>query len=94
MVAAVALLLVGKAKYLDVAKGEAMREEESFAKIIVEKETWKILGFHIIGSYAPILIQEVVDAMASVGTVMPIVNGMHIHLALPEVVQTTLPNLQ
>jgi mycothione reductase len=87
-------ILVGKAKYLDVAKGEAMRDEESFAKIIVEKETWKILGFHIIGPYAPMLIQEVIDSMASVGTVMPIVNGMHIHPALPEVVQTTLSNLQ
>lgn len=87
-------ILVGKAKYSDVAKGEAMRDEESFAKIIVEKETWKILGFHIIGPYAPILIQEVIDSMASVGTVIPIVNGMHIHPALPEVVQTTLSNLQ
>jgi mycothione reductase len=87
-------ILVGEAKYLNVAKGEAMRDEESFAKIIVEKETWKILGFHIIGPYAPILIQEVIDAMASVGTVMPIVSGMHIHPALPEVVQTTLSNLQ
>jgi dihydrolipoamide dehydrogenase len=87
-------VLVGKAKYSDVAKGEAMRDEESFAKIIVEKETWKILGFHIIGPYAPILIQEVIDAIASVGTVMPLVSSMHIHPALPEVVKTAVYNLQ
>ncbi len=87
-------ILVGKAMYNEVAKGKAMGEDEGFAKIIIEKESWKILGFHIIGPYAPILIQEVINAMAVGGTVTPIINGMHIHPALPEVVQTTLENLQ
>jgi dihydrolipoamide dehydrogenase len=76
-----------------MAKGVAMKEEDSFAKAIIEKETWKILGFHIIGPYAPILIQEVINAMSSAGTVMPMVSGMHIHPALPEVVIETLGNL-
>jgi len=53
-------VLVGKAKYSDVAKGEAMMEETSFAKAVVDADTGKILGFHIIGPYAPILIQEVI----------------------------------
>ncbi len=87
-------ILVGKAKYSDVAKGEAMMDEESFAKIIVEKNSGKILGFHIIGPYAPILIQEVINAMTTEGTVRPLMNGMHIHPAMPEVVQTTIQNLQ
>jgi len=87
-------ILVGKAMYNEVAKGKAMGEVDSFAKIIIEKESWKILGFHIIGPYAPILIQEVINAMAVGGTAMPIINAMHIHPALPEVVQTTLENLQ
>jgi dihydrolipoamide dehydrogenase len=87
-------ILVGKAKYLEVAKGEAMMDDESFAKIIIEKESGRLLGFHIIGPYAPILIQEVINAMASTGTVAPIINGMHIHPALSEVIQTTLQNLQ
>lgn len=67
--------------------------EKSFAKIILEKDTGKIIGFHIIGPYAPILIQEVINAMASEKTVMPIVLGIHIHPALPEVIQATLGNL-
>jgi dihydrolipoamide dehydrogenase len=87
-------ILVGKAKYSEVAKGEAMMDDENFAKIIIEKKSGRLLGFHIIGPYAPILIQEVINAMASTGTVMPIINGMHIHPALPEVVQTTLQNLE
>jgi dihydrolipoamide dehydrogenase len=71
-----------------------MRDDESFAKAIIEKETWRILGFHIIGPYAPILIQEVIDAMSTSGTVMPIVSGMRIHPALPEIIFDTLRNLQ
>jgi mycothione reductase len=86
-------ILVGKSVYSEVAKGVAMREDECFAKAIVEKKTWKILGFHIIGPYAPILIQEVVDAMATAGTVMPLINGMRIHPALPEIILDTLRNL-
>ena len=87
-------ILVGRAKYSEVAKGEAMMDEKSFAKIIVEKKSGRLLGFHIIGPYAPILIQEVINAMATDGTVRPIISGMHIHPALPEVIQTTLQNLQ
>jgi dihydrolipoamide dehydrogenase len=80
-------ILVGEALYTDVARGKAMLEEESFAKAIVEKDTWRILGFHIIGPQASILIQEVVDAMNTGGTPLPVVQGIHIHPALPEVVQ-------
>lgn len=86
-------ILVGKSVYSDVARGMAMREDDAFAKAVIEKETWKILGFHIIGPHASILIQEVIDAMATSGTVMPLINGMHIHPALPEVILSTLNNL-
>jgi mycothione reductase len=61
--------------------------------MILNKETEEILGFHIVGPYAPILIQEVVNAMASDKTVMPIVQGIHIHPALPEIIHATLRNL-
>jgi dihydrolipoamide dehydrogenase len=87
-------VMVGKSVYSEVAKGMAMMDDQSFAKAIIEKETWRILGFHIIGPYASILIQEVVDAMSTSGTVMPIVSGMRIHPALPEIIYDTLRNLQ
>jgi len=86
-------VLVGKAKYLDVAKGEAMMEETGFAKAVVEADTGKILGFHIIGPYAPILIQEVINAMASGVSVDHIQASMHIHPALTELVPMSLINL-
>ncbi len=87
-------ILVGKAKYSDVAKGGAMMEEDGFAKAVVEKGSGKILGFHIIGPHAPILIQEVINVMANEGTVQSIANGMHIHPALSELILTTLGDIK
>jgi dihydrolipoamide dehydrogenase len=87
-------ILVGKAHYADVAKGDAMMEYDGFTKAIVEKQTGKILGFHIIGPYAPILIQEVINVMALDGNIAFLAHGMHIHPALPELILKTLGNLK
>jgi mycothione reductase len=87
-------ILVGKARYSDVAKGEAMVELEGFTKAIVNKKDAKILGFHIIGPYAAILVQEVVNAMALGGQIGFIGQGMHIHPALPELILKTFNNLK
>jgi len=87
-------ILVGKANYSSIAKGEAMMEEEGFAKAILDKDTKKILGFHIIGPFAPELIQEVTNAMASGGDIGYILNGMHIHPALNELIEAALGSLE
>ena len=87
-------ILVGKAKYSDVAKGEAMMEKSGFAKAIVDADSEKILGFHIIGPHAPILIQEVINAMASGGGIAHVQAGMHIHPALSELIMRTFENLE
>ncbi|MFQ5552440.1 MAG: dihydrolipoyl dehydrogenase [Thermoplasmata archaeon] len=83
---------IGVYLYRDTAKGEAMGiEEDLFAKIILERETYRILGAHIIGPHASILIQEVVSLMyTEEGSALPIINGMHIHPALSEVVERAL----
>jgi mycothione reductase len=86
-------VLVGRAEYKDTAMGAAMGYTEGFVKVIVEKETGKILGAHIIGPEATLLIQEITDAMATVGNYGPIAQGMHIHPALNEVVQNAFGNL-
>jgi len=86
-------VMVGTTRYHAVAKGEAMMEKEGFAKAIVDKDSESILGFHIIGPYAPILIQEVVNAMTSGGHVNEIYEGIHIHPALSELIPRTLSEL-
>jgi mycothione reductase len=88
-------ILVGKALYKDTAMGGAMGEPEGFVKVIVERETGKILGGHIIGAEASILIQEIINAMVTEsGSFVPIARAMHIHPAMPEVVQNAFGNLR
>ncbi len=86
-------ILVGKAQYSDTVKGEAIMEEAGFAKAVVEKGSGKILGFHIIGPEASILIQEVVNAVAKGQDVKSITESMHIFPALSELITETLGNL-
>jgi dihydrolipoamide dehydrogenase len=88
-------ILVGKALYRDTAMGGAMGEPEGFVKVIVERETGKILGGHIIGAEASILVQEIINAMVTENkSYAPIVRAMHIHPALSEVVQQAFGNLR
>lgn len=88
-------LLVGKQQYKDTAKGEAMHDPAGFVKLIVDKETQKILGAHIVGPHASILIQEITNIMnCGDGTILPLYQAMHIHPALSEVVSYALGNFQ
>jgi dihydrolipoamide dehydrogenase len=86
-------ILIGIAKYNSVAKGIAMLEDEAFAKAVVERDSKKILGFHIIGPHASILIQEVINAMANNMDFRAIYKGIHIHPALTELIPSTFGNL-
>ena len=81
-------LLVGFHRFWNTAKGEAMGAKDYFVKLLVERPSGKILGAHIIGPQASVLIQEIVALMYSGDqTVNPIIYGMHIHPALSEVVE-------
>ena len=87
-------ILVGSYEFKDTAKGAAMGVDEGFVKVIIEDRTYRILGGHIIGPYAPILMQEVINAMNTEdGSVAPMQNAMYIHPAAPEVVQRAFFNL-
>jgi dihydrolipoamide dehydrogenase len=87
--------LVGYYDYRNTAKGSAMGVDEGFVKIILDERTFKILGGSIIGPYAPVLMQEIVNAMnAPGGTIDSIQNAMYIHPATPEVVQRASYNLR
>ena len=87
-------VLIGTYRYEDTAKGEAMGVKDYFVKVIVEKETMKILGAHMIGPYASVLIQEIINLMYTPEqSAKPIINGMHIHPALNEVVERAFHSL-
>jgi mycothione reductase len=88
-------ILVGRASYKDTAMGGAMGEPKGFVKVIVENGTGKILGGHIIGADATSLIQEITNAMnTETRSYVQIIQAMHIHPALCEVVQSAFGNLR
>jgi mycothione reductase len=72
--------------YIDTAMGQAIEDRDGFVKFLVSKEG-KILGCHILGSHASILIHEVLVVMkAGDGSIGSIQKTVHIHPALSEVV--------
>jgi dihydrolipoamide dehydrogenase len=88
-------ILIGTHKYEDTAKGEAMGIKDYFVKVLIEKETYRILGAHIIGPHASVLIQEIINLMYTPEqSIEPIRNGMHIHPALSEVVERAFGSLR
>lgn len=87
-------ILIGYQKYEDTAKGEAMGVKDYFVKVIIKRDSRRILGAHIIGPQASVLIQEIINLMYTKdGSMTPITNGMHIHPALNEVVDRAFGGL-
>ncbi len=79
--------LVGYYKYGDTGMGEAISEKDGFVKFITDYEG-KILGCHIMGPDAATLLHEVLVCMkAGRSHVNDIINTVHIHPSLSEVVQ-------
>jgi mycothione reductase len=77
--------------YSDVAYGWAMEDTTGSAKIIVEAETGKILGAHIMGYQASSLIQPIIQAMTFGLAGQDMARGQYwIHPALPEVIENAL----
>jgi dihydrolipoamide dehydrogenase len=88
-------ILVGINPYINTAKGYAMGEEDGFAKVVVEQGTGRILGAHVIGPHAAILVQPIVYLMnAGEGDYMPLARAQTIHPALSEVVIGAFGNLR
>lgn len=87
-------VLIGFKMFEDTAKGQAMDLKDCFVKVILEKSTNKVIGAHIIGPYASILIQEIINLMYVPGQrADPITSGMHIHPSLSEVVEKAFYSL-
>ncbi|UCG70845.1 MAG: dihydrolipoyl dehydrogenase [Thermoplasmata archaeon] len=87
-------VLVGRAKYSDVVKGFAMAEDDTLVKVVVEQESRKILGCHIVGPEASDLVQQVVYLMnTDKQDYIPMVRSEVIHPALSEVVTRSFGNL-
>ena len=88
-------VLIGFYRYEDTAKGEAMKIKGYFVKVILQQKTGKILGAHIIGPQASVLIQEIINLMYTKSqSAEPLMESIHIHPALPEVVDRAFRSLR
>jgi len=84
-------VLVGFYKYENTAKGEAMNVKDYFVKVIVNGSNNEIVGAHIIGPQASVLIQEIINVMyAPTRSAEIIEEAIHIHPAMNEVVQRAI----
>jgi mycothione reductase len=87
-------LLVGRYEYKNTAKGEAIGVEDGLVKVLVMADGMRIVGAHIVGPHASILLQEVVNLMYTpTRSAQAILDGMHIHPALSEVVERAFLSL-
>lgn len=78
---------IGKYPYEHTGMGSALAEKDGFVKFIIDPKTRKILGCHILGPHASILIHEVLVAMKAGLTIDSLADTVHIHPSLSEVVQ-------
>jgi mycothione reductase len=79
--------------YIKTAMGEAIEDGDGFVKFLVSKQG-AILGCHIIGSHASMLIHEVLIAMKLGAGIHDIARTVHIHPALSEVVSRAASSVE
>jgi mycothione reductase len=81
--------------FIQTGMGQAIEDKDGFVKFLIDKKDRTILGCHIIGTDASILIHEVLVAMRSGGRSVSnenegkidiIIKTIHIHPALSEVI--------
>jgi mycothione reductase len=75
--------------YIQTGMGQVIEDKEGFVKFLIDKRNRTILGCHIMGTYASILIHEVLVAMRigkDEGKIDNITRTIHIHPSLSEVI--------
>lgn len=80
-------VLIGLKFFEDTAKGSVMEIRDYFVKVILDAKEEKILGAHIIGPHASVLIHQIIPLMYTESrSTEPIMRSMDIHPSLSEVV--------
>ena len=83
--------VIGRRDYGGTAYGWALEDESSFAKVIIETPTRRIVGAHILGPQAATLIQLITQAMTFGQRADELATGpYYVHPALTEVVENAL----
>ncbi|MFP7699508.1 MAG: dihydrolipoyl dehydrogenase [Candidatus Phytoplasma pyri] len=80
---------ISKLPVTSIGKSLADGETEGFAKLIVDKQSLEIIGMHIYAYNATELISEISVAMELEGTAYELVNAIHPHPTLSEIIFET-----
>lgn len=83
----------GSFSYKNSGKAMAMGADDGFIHIISDKKTDKILGAQIVGAHASDLISEIAVAMQNGLTVKQVMNTIHPHPTLSEILVESLENI-
>ncbi|MDH3294134.1 MAG: mycothione reductase [Acidimicrobiia bacterium] len=83
--------VVGRRDYGGTAFGWALEDDSSFAKVIIERATRKIIGAHVLGPQAASLIQLLVNAMTFGHTADEVAKApFYVHPAATEVIENAV----
>ena len=82
--------MTARRQYADTAYGWAMEDNESFVKLVADPDSRLLLGAHIMGAHASLLIQPLVQGMKYRQTIDEMARTIYIHPALTEVVEQAL----
>ena len=84
----------GKALFASSGRAKAIGQTEGLVKLIADAASGELLGGHIFGPHADILIHQVVTAMYNHGSAESIAKSIHIHPTLSEVVKNAAKQLR
>jgi len=85
--------LVGRADYADSSMGRAKKLEEGFMKVLASPEG-EILGCHVLGYEASVLLHEPVVAMRNGLSVDEVADTIHVHPTLSKVVKSAFEDVR
>ena len=72
--------------YTSAAKGRALKEQHGLCKLLLDLEG-KILGCHIVGEHASVLLHEVIPVMRWRNHISSLTDIIHVHPSLSEIVR-------
>ena len=87
-------LLIGKRPMTRVARAVEKGEQQGFMKVVIDKETKKILGAAILGTGGDEVVHSILDIMYAKAPYTVIQRAVHIHPTVSELIPTMLGELE